>query len=94
MVQRRAEVAVVLLTAAIVLVTAGQAGAIDLGPEEIVDANGVDIIVPGYSVPSFEDWNNDLLKDLIVGEGSPSVGKVRVYLNVGTEADPQFDSFF
>ncbi|MBN1505398.1 MAG: VCBS repeat-containing protein [Sedimentisphaerales bacterium] len=70
------------------------AGALDLGPEEIVEAKGVDIVVPGYSVPSFEDWNNDLLKDLIVGEGSPSLGKVRIYLNVGTEAEPQFDNFF
>lgn len=68
--------------------------AIDFGPEEVVQAGGVDIQVPGYSVPSFEDWNNDLLKDLIVGEGSGSIsGKVRVYLNVGTEAEPQFDDF-
>ena len=94
MAERRAEVAVILLTAAMALATAGQAGALDFGPEEIVEANGVDIVVPGYSIPSFEDWNNDLLKDLIVGQGSPSPAKVRVYLNVGTEADPQFDSFF
>jgi large repetitive protein len=53
--------------------------------------------VPGYSVPSFENWNNDGLKDLIIGEGggpSSAPGKVRVYLNVGTEAQPQFKDYF
>ena len=68
---------------------------IDLGPEEFVQADGNDITVPGYSVPSFVDWNNDLLKDLIVGEGGGGTpGKVRVYLNVGTEADPCFTDYF
>jgi hypothetical protein len=71
------------------------AAGIDLGPEEFVQANGADIQVSGYSVPSFEDWNNDSLKDLIVGEGGGSLaGKVRVYLNIGTEAEPQFSDFF
>ena len=69
-------------------------GVINLGPEEIVQANGKNIVVPGYSVPSFEDWNNDNLKDLIVGEGGGGVnGRIRVYLNVGTEADPCFADF-
>jgi hypothetical protein len=68
---------------------------IDLGPEEIVQADGNDIIVPGYSVPSFEDWNSDRLRDLVVGEGGNGFpGKVRVYPNVGTEADPCFADFF
>lgn len=68
--------------------------AINLGPEEFVKADGNDIVVAGYSVPSFEDWNGDHLKDLIVGEGGNNyTGKVRVYLNVGTESDPCFVSF-
>ena len=73
-----------------------QVPVIDLGPEELVQANGQDIVVPGYSVPCFEDWNNDGLGDLIVGEGDGSTGgKVRVYLNRGSEADPSFvDSFY
>ena len=72
------------------------AAGIDFGPEEFVQASGVDIVVYGYSVPSFADWNNDGLNDLIVGEGGGGFpGKVRVYLNVGTEAQPQFrDSFY
>jgi len=64
-----------------------------LEPEELVEASGIDIDVPGYSVPSFCDWNNDELCDLIVGEGG-SVAKVRVYLNVGTHDAPQFDDYF
>ncbi len=70
-------------------------GVINLGPEEIIQANGKDIVVPGYSVPSFEDWNGDKLRDLIIGEGGGgSPGKIRVYLNVGTEADPCFVDYF
>jgi hypothetical protein len=68
---------------------------LNLGPDQIVEANGLDIQVPGYSVPSFVDWNNDRLRDLIIGEGgSIYPGKVRVYLNVGAESNPQFSDYF
>lgn len=67
-----------------------------LGPEEIVEANGSPISVQGYSVPSFAYWNGDDLKDLIIGQGGGGYpeGKVRVYLNVGTDSMPQFDDDF
>ncbi len=42
---------------------------LNFGPEEIIQADGNDIVVPGFSVPSLADWNNDHLQDLIVGEG-------------------------
>ncbi len=68
---------------------------LNLGPEELVQANGVDIEVHGYSVPSFVDWNNDDLKDLVIGEGrGGGDAKVRVYINVGTEPNPQFSDYF
>ena len=68
---------------------------INLGPEEFIKADGNDITVPGYSVPFFEDWNNDHLRDLIVGEGGGTAdGKVRVYLNRGSESDPCFVDYF
>lgn len=68
---------------------------LNLGPEEFVQADGSDIEVPGYSVPSFVDWNNDKLKDLVVGQGGATKdGKVRVYLNVGTESEPEFSDYF
>jgi hypothetical protein len=76
---------------------AGQSSAatLDFGPEQFVQAGGVDIQVPGYSVPSLADWNGDGLKDLVVGEGGGGFpGKVRVYLNVGTVTQPQFRDFF
>ena len=72
-----------------------QGDPINLGPEEVIGSGGTDIVVPGYSVPSFEDWNNDHLKDLVVGEGGGGApGKIRVYLNRGTESDPCFPDYF
>ncbi|MHC4065559.1 MAG: FG-GAP repeat domain-containing protein, partial [Planctomycetota bacterium] len=66
-----------------------------LGPGELVQADGAAIDVPGYSVPSFVHWNEDGLRDLVVGEGSGTyTPKVRVYLNVGTGSAPQFSSYF
>ncbi len=71
---------------------------LNFGPEEIVKADGNDIVVPGYSVPSLVDWNNDRLQDLVVGEGGAigtvTPAKVRVYLNQGTEAEPLFKGYF
>lgn len=73
----------------------GDDSLLNLGPEKLVQADGVAIQVPGYSVPSFVDWNNDNLKDLLVGEGGGErAGKVRVYLNVGTESEPRFSDYF
>jgi hypothetical protein len=67
-----------------------------LGPEELVQAAGGDIVVSGYSVPSFVDWDNDGDNDLVIGEGpisSTGKGKVRVYKNVGSASAPQFSGF-
>ena len=67
---------------------------LNLGPEEIVQANGADIKVSGYSVPSFVDWNNDGLNDLVVGQGGAGYqGTIRIYLNVGTDSNPQFGNY-
>ncbi|MGD9109358.1 MAG: VCBS repeat-containing protein [Phycisphaerales bacterium] len=64
---------------------------LNLGSEEFVQAGGVDISVGTYSVPSFVDWNNDNLKDFVIGTGS---GYVNIYLNNGTEAEPNFSGYF
>ena len=64
---------------------------LNLGPEELVKASGIDIYVGTYSVPSFVDWDNDNLKDLVIGTGS---GYVRVYLNDGAESAPSFSDYF
>lgn len=64
---------------------------LNLGHEEFVQAGGVDIDVGTYSVPSFVDWDSDNLMDLVIGTGS---GYVHVYLNNGTEAEPNFSDYF
>jgi hypothetical protein len=94
--RRLASLSVVLLAGSLFSASAwADPNIVNLGPEEILKAKGKEIVVPGYSVPSFEDWNNDKLKDLIVGEGGGgAIGKVRVYLNVGTETDPCFMDYF
>ncbi len=93
---------VLMLAAGCVLISIQSNGfcsdPLNLGPEELVQAGEPpeDIWVFGYSVPSFVDWNNDNLKDLVVGEGGGGFSAfVRVYPNVGTESSPVFtDSFY
>lgn len=85
-----------MMTAAVfvLIVTAKQgfcADPLNLGPEQLVKANGVDIDVGTYSVPSFVDWDSNGLSDLVIGGGD---GKVYVYLNVGTKSSPQFLDYF
>jgi len=63
---------------ALLLLATPVIGQLYLGPEEIVQAGEFDLTVSGYSVPSYVDWDNDGLLDLIVGEGSRTyTGKVR-----------------
>ena len=85
-------------TLALVCTLTGAAPALaqlDLGAEEIVQAGGAAIDVPGYSVPSFVHWDGDGLRDLVVGEGSGTyTPKVRVYLNAGTSGSPLFSTYF
>jgi hypothetical protein len=84
-----------LITMPILTDTNGDGTILNLGPAEFVQAGGFDIAVPGYSVPSFVDWDNDMLNDLIIGEGgSFGDARVRIYLNVGTESEPQFSDYF
>jgi len=45
----------------------------------------------GHLVPCTLDWNDDGKKDLIVGQFKS--GKIRLYLNKGTDAEPRFDDF-
>lgn len=58
---------------------------LEFGPKELVLAGANPIWVPGYSVPSYVDWNNDGRKDLAVGAMD---GKLHIYLNQGTDAAP------
>lgn len=86
----------VFSSAAVLALSACPAWAqLNLGPAQQVQAAGSTIAVPGYSVPSFADWNSDGLNDLIVGEGGGGhEQKARVYVNVGTASAPAFDGWF
>jgi cysteine-rich repeat protein len=63
-------------------------------PAENIQVNGSDLQVDSYSVPALMDFNDDGVQDLIVGEKTAAGdGKVRVYLNQGTAAEPSYNSF-
>ena len=85
-----------ILAATLLLIATAPASAqLDLGLEELVQAGGADIVVPGYSVPSYVHWDGDGLRDLVIGEGSgTTTARIRIYLNTGTWVDPQYGSFF
>ncbi len=55
--------------------------------------NGTALLCPGtgYAIPCVTDWNGDGKKDLLVGY--QTAGKIALYLNVGTDAQPRFDNF-
>lgn len=56
-----------------------------------VQSVGGDLQVNAYSAPASADWNADGLTDLIVGEQTATgEGKVRVYLNQGSNEAPVF----
>jgi hypothetical protein len=93
--QRRRVLWVCCLGPAVLALAALPAAAeLCLGPAEIVQAGQTALIVNGYSVPCYADWDNDGRKDLLVGQGGVFTDpRVRLYLNVGTASAPQFSGF-
>jgi hypothetical protein len=87
-----------MISAALLFVvsTSLNAAGLVLGPEQIVQAGGADLWVTGFSVPSFVHWDDDGLKDLVVGDGSgiAGYGRVRIYLNRGAPGSPEFTDYF
>jgi len=68
---------------------------LDFTAEQRIRADGADIKVYQYSVPTMADWNNDGVPDLVVGEKTAMEdGKVRVYINSGSVAEALFEDFF
>jgi hypothetical protein len=86
---------VAALAAILLAIPHAAVGDAGLGPEQIVQAGGADLFVPGYSTPCYADWNADGAVDLLVGEGGGgfSPAKLRVYLNDGTRQAPAFDGY-
>jgi hypothetical protein len=60
------------------------------GPELINDG-GTPIDVGYYGAPTMSDWNRDGAKDLILGQFD--LGKVRLYLNQGSDTAPAFNGY-
>ncbi len=57
----------------------------------VLQAGDGDLKVDAYSVPETADFNADGLPDLLIGEKTlAGEGKVRVYLNTGTAAEPVY----
>lgn len=65
-------------------------GAFEEGVRVQADGEIIDVAV-GHLVPCFTDWNADGKRDLIVGQFSG--GKIRLYLNQGTDKEPVFKGF-
>jgi hypothetical protein len=65
-------------------------GAVKDGVRLEADGTAIDIDI-GHLVPCATDWNADGKKDLIVGQFSG--GKIRLYLNHGTDSAPVFKDF-
>jgi len=58
----------------------------------MIEASGSPITLTiGHANPLVFDWNGDGLKDLILGQYSS--GKLRLYLNEGTNSSPIFNAF-
>ncbi len=57
-----------------------------------LEANGevIDVEI-GHLVPCVTDWNRDGKKDLIAGQFSG--GRIRLYVNQGTDSAPLFKDF-
>lgn len=58
-----------------------------------IQADGKDIEFSRFADPCVTDWNGDGLKDLFIGY-CYSTGKVKGYLNSGTNQSPVFTSAF
>jgi hypothetical protein len=74
-----------LISIVIVLAPAGDLPDLAAGVKLEADGMAIDARV-GHLVPCVADWNGDGLKDLIVGQFSQ--GKIRLYVNAGTAAEP------
>jgi len=76
----------------IVLSMSVSSAALDyLTPTQIhADGSPIELSI-GHANPLVTDWNEDGLKDLLVGQYSG--GRIRYYINQGSNAAPVFGSF-
>ncbi len=65
--------------------------AADLAQPVRLEAGGEPIEVGGFAAPFVGDFNGDGKQDLLVGQFD--FGRMRIYRNVGSNAEPAFDEF-
>jgi hypothetical protein len=80
----------VLAASGVVLLCCAASGALQEGVRLQAGGEVIDVEI-GHLVPCVTDWNGDGKKDLIVGQFSR--GKIRLYLNQGTDKEPVFKDF-
>jgi hypothetical protein len=62
------------------------------GPVQIMaDEKPIDVQRDGHSAPFVGDFDGDGVNDLLVGEFQD--GRLRIYRNLGTKAQPRFDQY-
>lgn len=79
-----------LVTMAFALALSAALAAFEQGVRLKTNNEAIDVEI-GHLVPCVTDWNSDGKKDLIVGQFSG--GKIRLYLNRGTDKEPVFKDF-
>jgi len=83
--------AAILIPMLLISLASGWAGTpIQLQPAVTLQAGAAPLYVGDQAIPCVTDWNGDGLKDLIVGYRFAD--KLAVFLNVGTDTQPVFQS--
>ena len=86
----KTSVLTVLVALGVVVLCSAAFGTVKEGVRLEAGGEAIDVDI-GHLVPCVTDWNGDGKKDLIVGQFSG--GKIRLYLNKGTDSTPAFKDF-